>query len=122
MLRFGLPRTARVRKRGAFVEIQRDGRKTGGSDLVMLVLAQRKPGPSRVGVTASRRVGGAVVRNRLKRYVREVFRQHRAWFPDGSDVVFVARPSAATLDYAAVRAQIEVMCARHAGRSTRPAR
>jgi ribonuclease P protein component len=110
--RFGLPRSSRVRKRGAFVEIQRQGKKTKGAGLLMFALPQRKPGPARLGVTVSRRVGGAVVRNRVRRLVREVFRQNPTWFPAGRDIVFVARPEAAELEYTAVHDDIASLCKR----------
>lgn len=112
MLRFGFPRSSRVRKRGAFVEIQRDGKKTSGKTLLLFLQAQRNPGPPRLGVTVSRRVGGAVVRNRVKRLLREVFRLHPTWFPAGRDVVFVARPEAAALDLAGVTDEIVRLCQR----------
>ncbi|MEO6953559.1 MAG: ribonuclease P protein component [Polyangia bacterium] len=113
--RFGLPRTHRVRKRGAFVEIQRQGKKTSGAGLLMFVLPQRKPGPARLGVTVSRRVGGSVVRNRVRRLVREVFRLNPTWFPPGLDVVFVARPTAGR-DLSTIATDIQSIC-RRAGRS-----
>lgn len=112
MPRFALPRSARVRKRGAFVEIQRDGKKTAGAGLLMLVLAQRNPGPPRLGLTVSRRVGGAVVRNRVKRYAREVFRLNPDWFPPGRDYVLLARPASATLDFHGMRVEIARLCKR----------
>lgn len=57
-----------------------------------------KPSPAgqaRLGVTVSRRVGGAVARNRIKRLVREVFRKNRAALGVPLDVVVIARPAAA---------------------------
>jgi ribonuclease P protein component len=48
-----------------------------------------------------------VVRNRVKRLVREVFRQERAMFPEACQVVVVARPRAASLDYASARAELQ---------------
>ena len=60
----------------------------------------------RLGVTASRKVGDAVRRNRVKRVVREVFRRNRAAFPEGTDVLVVARASARDIDYAAAREEI----------------
>ncbi len=110
----GFPRDARVRKRGAFVEIQRDGQKTAGPFLLLFTREQRKPGPARLGVTVSRRVGGAVVRNHVKRLLREVYRLNPAWFTDGRDFVFVARPEAAKLDLAGMRAEVERICRRRA--------
>ena len=49
----------------------------------------------RLGVTVSRKVGNAVARGHVRRRVREVFRQHKLWFPDGWDVVVIAKRQAA---------------------------
>ena len=51
----------------------------------------RGVGPLRLGVVASRRVGGAVTRNRAKRLLREVFRRRRPHQEVSADVVLVAR-------------------------------
>jgi ribonuclease P protein component len=55
---------------------------------------------SRFGVTVSARVGNAVVRNRVKRVMREVFRQQRARLHPPLDIVVIAKPGADTLTYA----------------------
>jgi len=49
---------------------------------------------TRLGITASRKVGGAVERNRAKRLVREFFRLHRAKLQPGSDIVVIVRAGA----------------------------
>ncbi len=55
-------------------------------------------GAGRLGLTVSRRVGNAVVRNRVKRRVREWFREARtSELRDGIDLVVIARQAAATL-------------------------
>ena len=51
----------------------------------------------RVGITVTKKVGNAVVRNRIKRWVREFVRQDVAWLPAGADVVVIAKKSAAEL-------------------------
>lgn len=51
-------------------------------------------GVSRLGLTVSRKCGGAVTRNRIKRMLREVFRRHRATLTPDLDLVANVRPSA----------------------------
>jgi ribonuclease P protein component len=61
---------------------------------------------TRLGLTASRKVGGAVIRNRVKRFVREVFRLHKGFFPEGCDILVSARKSAGDLDFRKVREEL----------------
>jgi len=51
----------------------------------------------RLGITVSKRVGNAVIRNRVKRCIREWFRHEREGLPDRSDIVVIARRSARDL-------------------------
>src|SRR5207245_427153 len=97
----GLPRTIRIRKRADFLKLERTGRRRAGTCFVVLTQL-RENGGSRIGITASRRVGGAVVRNRVKRLVREFFRRHQHAIVPAQDVVVIARPTAATATYAEV--------------------
>lgn len=55
-------------------------------------------GRARLGLTVSRKVGNACVRNRVKRRLREYFRLNRDKMPPETDVVFIALTGAATLD------------------------
>lgn len=75
---------------------------------VVLTAPTRVAGRSdpRLGITASRRVGSAVVRTRVKRRIREWFRRHRDALPEARDIVVIARSSAAELDQRAVDAEL----------------
>jgi len=56
--------------------VYESGARVAGSRLVLFALPREENGP-RLGLTATRKVGGSVVRNRLRRLVREAFRRHR---------------------------------------------
>lgn len=94
----GFPKALRLRRREDFLRVQAKGtRRVRGAFVVLR--AERPEGPSRLGITASRKVGRAVVRNRIKRLVREFFRRHGQEIQPAADVVVIVRPQAATLKY-----------------------
>jgi ribonuclease P protein component len=120
----GLRRSERLRCRRDFERVARVGLRFAASDFVLLVAPARgapreaeKIGAVgrpvlRLGVTASRRVGGAVVRNRVKRAVREWFRRSRHEVPEGRELVVIARPGAAGLRPVEVAEQLDRLLGR----------
>lgn len=100
----GLPRERRLRRRAEFRRVYDQGVRAAGRYLVVFA-APRRPGefPSRLGITATRKLGGAVVRARCKRRVREVFRLD---FEEGTvpvDVVVNPRRSCADAPWEQLR-------------------
>jgi len=75
--------------------------------LVFVIPGQYGQRLPRVGITVSRKVGKAVVRNRVKRLVREVWRRRRGLLPQGMTVVFVAKKAATQMSYASLLVQFE---------------
>jgi ribonuclease P protein component len=85
-----------VRKRAEFERIQRGGERVQTARFVLIL--SRNPAdtaPARLGITASRKIGGAVVRNRAKRLVRAAFRETSDLFAPGIDLVVIVRRSLA---------------------------
>jgi ribonuclease P protein component len=64
---------------------------------------------TRLGVTVSKRVGGSVIRNHVKRCIREWFRHSREKLPAGSDIVVIARHKARGLSSCEIAAVLEQM-------------
>lgn len=56
-------------------------------------------GGARLGLTVGKAIGTAVVRNRVKRRVREIFRLRKPWVPEGYDLVVRAAPASAGARY-----------------------
>jgi ribonuclease P protein component len=100
-----LPKSRRIRKRVEYVTLQRVGRRRAGRCFIVIA-APAASGLTRLGITASRRVGGAVVRNRVKRLVRDFFRRHQGRIRPAQDVLVIARPDAAAATYADVKREL----------------
>lgn len=97
MRSFPFPKNERLLNSKDFVNLNRLGKRYHARHFT-LILAQNGLGVSRLGITASRKIGNAVTRNRAKRLVREFYRLNKASFPQGYDIVVVARNGAGNLD------------------------
>lgn len=110
-----LPRTARLRERADYLGVSAGGRKAHTPHFVVLWLERRQTSgdpertldsPTRLGITVTRKIGNAVRRNRIKRWVREAFRRHRDELPRGVDLVVIAKQGADTLGFAGVVSEL----------------
>jgi len=93
-----LRRVQRLRSPRDFQRVRAQGRRVSGALLLLGYVARGEPdnsGLTRIGFSVGRRVGGAVVRNRVKRRLREVMRRKLARIAPGYDLVITARPGAA---------------------------
>jgi ribonuclease P protein component len=97
----GRPKRGRLSRSAEFERVYRQGRSVGNRFLVLYSFPRAADaaggnGP-RLGLSVSRKVGGAVDRNRVKRLLREAFADEVERVPPDHDVVLVARPEAREL-------------------------
>ena len=95
--RFFLPCVARITEKSEYQRVFSQGEKLWGRLFVCYVQVETAA-ECRLGLVVSRKVGGAVVRNRVKRYIREFFRLNRHRLVPGLQLVVVARMASAMLD------------------------
>jgi len=91
------PARGRLSRSAEFERVYRQGRSIANRHLVLYVFPNPAAERPRLGLSVSRKVGGAVERNRVKRLLREAFTRAERDLLPGHDVVVVARPAAGEL-------------------------
>ncbi|PYU50196.1 MAG: ribonuclease P protein component [Acidobacteria bacterium] len=99
------PREARLVRRGEFDAVYRAGKRRSSSHFTVFFRANELP-QSRFGFSIKKALGGAVVRNRIRRRLREMVRCHRLEIPAGWDIVIHPKSSVACAEFAALTADL----------------
>jgi len=96
-MRRGGPARGRLSRSAEFERVYRQGRSVSNRHLVLYAFPNPAVEEARLGLAVSRKVGGAVRRNKVKRLLRESFARAADGLAGGQDVVVVARPPAGEL-------------------------
>ena len=99
------PREARLVRRGDFDLVYRAGKRLSSPHFSAFVRSNEMP-RSRFGFSIKKALGGAVVRNRIRRRLREVVRRRRQEIPAGWDIVIHPKGSVATADFAVLAEEL----------------
>jgi len=117
----GFSRDDRLRKRREFEECYASGVRVSGRHVQVFLLPAAGGSRPRLGISVPRRLGSAVVRNRVRRRLREIFRRGRGLFGGVPlSVVVNARPSAAQASFEELCQDFEASVRRASARLTRP--
>lgn len=108
------PKHHRLLKRPEFLSLAKTNQKVQNHHFIVLYALKDENG-SRLGVTVTKRVGNAVIRNRIKRYCREYFRHHGKRFRTPVDINIIAKREAVNLTGSEVAASLEQLFDSHRG-------
>ncbi len=89
----------RVKKNAEFQKVFKHGKSFANRQFVLYFLPKEGQEEFRIGLSVSKKVGNAVVRNRIKRYIRQSFLEMKDEVNPNMDYVIIARNQAASLDF-----------------------
>jgi ribonuclease P protein component len=101
----------RLKRNADFQRVRRQGQ-SWANKLLVLMIVPNSLDHSRFGFSVSRRLGKAVVRNRVKRLMRETVRRQKESIPAGWDMVWIARRPMQEADFSAVERAVEQLLRR----------
>lgn len=117
----GLGPERRLKRRRDFLRLQGRGDRRYGRRFIYYFRGS-PTGETRIGITVSKKVGGAVTRNRIKRWVREVFRHHPEVFERPVDLVLIAKRDVDDFSFAHIEEEFTYVVPRYFRASEPPAR
>ena len=100
-----------LKENAAFRRLYYKGKSTGNRYLV-IYCARNRLEATRVGLTVSTKLGHAVVRNRVRRRLREIVRHNASCLPSGYDIVVVASTAAVEAEFAALEKSFRTLTGR----------
>ena len=86
-----------------FKKVFKFGRKLENKEIKILAYINEGRRIRRLGLVTPRKVGTAVIRNRTKRRLREIFRTNKHSLEPGLDLIFISKPETASLDYGSLK-------------------
>ena len=103
---FSFPKARRLTHRSEYERVKREGITQRGKLLILNAMPMQNSGLWRAGFVTSRRLGGAVVRNRVRRRLREIVRRRQHELREGFWLVLIAKDEAATASYGALEDEL----------------
>jgi ribonuclease P protein component len=102
-----LKKLYRIKKNDEFQKVFKKGQSFANRQFVIYVLKKRDQDHFRIGLSVSKKIGNAVKRNEIKRYLRQSIHELQEWIEQGNDYVIIARKPAADMNFHEVKKSIQ---------------
>ena len=103
---YSFPKTARLLKRACFTRLSKFGKKVQTRYFIALI-SDGITDTNRIGLTVSKRVGKAVERNRIKRIIRDYYRNRRSTLAGPRDINIIARKQVSDLENSQIFVELD---------------
>lgn len=97
----------RIKKNDDFQTVFKKGKSVANRQFVIYILRKDDQKNFRIGLSVSKKIGNAVKRNQIKRYIRQVFHELSEQVEPGKDYVIIARKPAAELDFHSIKKSLQ---------------
>jgi len=97
----------RIKKNNDFQDVFKKGKSVANRQFVIYILKKEDQEHFRIGLSVSKKIGNAVKRNQIKRYIRQVFHELQDQVDEGKDYVIIARKPTADMDFHEVKSSLE---------------
>jgi len=95
----GLSKKERLKKDKEFQIVFKEGKKLWINSILLVIYKPNNLGYRRLGIVVSKKIKKATQRNKIKRWIRELFRRNKNWFPENCDIIIVPHPNLLNLKY-----------------------
>jgi len=95
----GLSKKERLRKDKEFQAVFREGKKLWINSILLIIYKPNSLNYRRLGIVVSKKIKKATQRNKVKRWIRELFRRNKDWFPENCDIIIIPHPNLLNLEY-----------------------
>ncbi|PMP68209.1 MAG: ribonuclease P protein component [Thermodesulfobacterium geofontis] len=99
MKKEGLSKKERLKKDKEFQIVFKEGKKLWINSILLVIYKPNNLGYRRLGIVVSKKIKKATQRNKIKRWIRELFRRNKNWFPENCDIIIVPHPNLLNLKY-----------------------
>jgi ribonuclease P protein component len=89
----GLSKKERLKKNKEFEAVFKEGKKLWINSILLIIYKPNGLNYRRLGIVVSKKIRKATQRNKVKRWIRELFRRNKDWFPENCDIIIIPHPS-----------------------------
>lgn len=101
-----MKKTFRIKKNAEFQEVFKKGKSVANRQFVVYCLRRSNQDNYRVGLSVSKKIGNAVKRNQIKRYLRQTFLEISSQLHKDVELIVIARKPAATMNFAEIKSSM----------------